>query len=73
MNPQASRPGNGRALRRARNIVKRLEYFRVSGGKVLPDGSVVAIGALERHRRKAVLQKRYERACALILAQKLSE
>lgn len=56
--------GEGRALRRARNVVKKWlsqEHSR----------SVVRISGTDREIRDAIEQNRYERACALIVADKL--
>ena len=64
-NPQASRPViSGRELRRARNVVKRWEkksLERTSSRFTQEDWEI----------QNAINEKRYERACALILADKL--
>ena len=63
MNKQVSQPGMGRKLRRARAIVKKWERGLVPGGQSLEACRILG----------EVTQARYERAAALILAQKLSE
>lgn len=56
--------GEGRNLRRARNVVKKWlsqEHSR----------SLVGISETEWEIRDAIVRNRYERACALIVADKL--
>jgi hypothetical protein len=73
MTKQASRPGNGRALRRARNIVKRYEREQAKEARAWK--WPVGIPATLHHMkvRLEISKNRYERAAALILAQKLSQ
>ena len=73
MNPQASPKTNGRALRRARNVVRR--YEREQAAEARKWKWPVGIPATLHHMevRLLISRNRYERAAALILAQKLSE
>ena len=73
-NSQASQPViSGRELRRARNVVKKWQAARIAksvfpaDGRYRIDGSDPVAWAIQEE----ICQKRYERACAMILADRL--